>query len=46
VTGDVALFVEDDVMQNSSLEGIAQHYKLLRIEIAGIMLDPARPVDA
>ena len=33
VTGDVALFVEDGVMEESALEGIGQHYTLPRIEL-------------
>ena len=45
VTGDVALFVGDDVMENSSLEGTAQHYTLPRIVIT-IILDPSLPVAA
>jgi hypothetical protein len=45
VAGDVAPFVGDDVMENSSLEGIAQHYALPRIVIA-VILDPTLPVAA
>ena len=45
VTGDVALFVGDDVMENSSLEGTAQQYTLSRIVIAAV-LDPSLRVAA
>jgi hypothetical protein len=46
VKGDVALFIGDGVMENKSLEGIAQHYTPARVEIAGILLDPALPLAA
>jgi site-specific DNA recombinase len=46
VTGDVALFVENDVMVNNSMEEITQHYTLSRIVLANILLDPSLPVAA
>jgi hypothetical protein len=45
VTGDVASFVGDGVMENSSLEGIAQHYILPQITIS-LVLDPSLPLAA
>jgi hypothetical protein len=39
--------VGDGVMENKSMEGIAQHYTPARVEIAGgILLDPALPLAA
>ena len=35
------LFSEDGVMENKSLEGIAQHYTLPRIVLANVVLAPA-----
>jgi hypothetical protein len=46
VTGDVGLFSGDGVMENRSLEGIAQHYILPRIALANVVLDPTLPVAA
>lgn len=46
VTGDVALFVGDGVMENSSLEGIAQQYTASRMALANIILDPSLPAEA
>ncbi len=45
VTGDVALFVGDAVMENSSLEGIAQHYIPPQLTIS-VVLDPSLPLAA
>ena len=46
VTGEVSLFIRDGVMENKSLEGIAQHYTLPRIALANVVLDPALPLAA
>ena len=45
VTGDVGLFSGDGVMENKSLEGIAQHYILPQITIS-LVLDPSVPLAA
>jgi site-specific DNA recombinase len=45
VIGDVELLqAQKDVMLNSSMEGIAQHYALPRIVLANVVLDPSLPV--
>ena len=43
VAGDVALFLGDDVMEDSSLEGTSQQYIVPRILIA-VVLDPSLPL--
>jgi hypothetical protein len=43
VTGDVSMFIGDGVMENKSLEGIAQHYTWPRTVLANVMLDPSLP---
>jgi hypothetical protein len=45
VTGDVELFVTQDVVLNNSMDGIAQHYTFHRIVIT-VVLDPSLPVAA
>jgi hypothetical protein len=45
VSGDVALFVGDAVMLNSSLEGIAHHYILPQLTIS-VVLDTSAPLAA
>jgi hypothetical protein len=46
VTGDVSMFIGDGVMENKSLEGIAQHYTWPRTVLANVMLDPSLPLAA
>lgn len=40
VSGDVALLRTGDVLLQSPMEGIAQHYILPRISIENVVLDP------
>jgi hypothetical protein len=44
VSGDSGLFRGGDVMLQSPLEGIAQHYTGFRIPLPSIVLDPALPL--
>ena len=46
VTGDVGLFSGNGVLENKSLEGIAQHYIPPRIVLENVVLDPSLPVAA
>jgi hypothetical protein len=45
-TSFVIGFSGDGVMENKSLEGIAQHYTLTRIVLAEVVLDPSWPLAA
>jgi hypothetical protein len=45
VSGDVALLRNGDVLDESPLEGIAQHYILPQIKIS-LALDPSLPLAA
>jgi hypothetical protein len=46
VTGDIAMFVSDDVMLTNSLEGIGEHYIPFAISLAGLQLDPRASLKA
>jgi hypothetical protein len=46
VSGDIELLRTGDVLDESPLEGIAQHYTLPRIVIANVVLDPSLPLVA
>ncbi len=46
VSGDVALLGTGDVLVESPMEGIAQHYIGASISLAGVRLDPSLPVAA
>lgn len=46
VTGDIGLFVGDDVMHINSLEGIAQHYINASLPLVCIVLDPSLALTA
>jgi hypothetical protein len=47
VAGDVSLFQRnDDVMLTNSLEGIAEHYIVASISLAGAILNPSLPLAA
>ena len=45
-SGDVALLSTADVLVESPMEGIAQHYTGASISLAGIRLDPSMPLAA
>jgi len=46
VTGDVALLRTGDVLVESPMEGIAEHYIDASISLAGVILNPSLPVAA
>ena len=46
VSGDVALLRTGDVLVESPMEGIAQHYIDASISLAGVILNPSLPVAA
>jgi hypothetical protein len=46
VSGDIELLRTGDVLDESPLEGIAQHYTLPRIVLADVVLDPSLPIAA
>jgi len=46
VSGDVALLPMGDVLVESPMEGIAQHYIGASISLAGVRLDPSLPLAA
>jgi DNA invertase Pin-like site-specific DNA recombinase len=46
VSGDVALLGTGDVLVESPMEGIAQHYISASISLAGVSLDPSLPLAA
>ena len=45
VTGDIAMFVGDDVMLTNSLEGIGVHYIPFAISLAGLQLNPRQSLE-
>jgi hypothetical protein len=46
ISGDVALLRTGDVLVESPMEGIAQHYIGASIPLAGVRLDPSLPLAA
>jgi len=46
VSGDIELLRKGDVLDESPLDGTAQHYTLPRIVPANVVLDPSLPVAA
>jgi hypothetical protein len=45
VTGDVALLRTSDVLVESPIQGIAEHYIGASISLAGVILDPSLPLN-
>jgi hypothetical protein len=46
VSGDVALLRTGDVLLESPMEGIAQHYIDASISLAGVIFNPSLPLAA
>ena len=46
VAGDIDLLQSSDVLEESPLDGIAQHYTTPRIVLANVVLDPSLPAAA